>query len=101
MDAIERVAKRELGADVVQQVNGSIDQPAGMNLLGIKDTKAWSDGWLAKLREDQRRCGADIALIVSHALPKHVEHFDLVDGVGWPTRVALSAVAVLAAPVLD
>jgi hypothetical protein len=28
-----------------------------------------------------RRCGADVALIVSHALPKHVEHFDLVEGI--------------------
>lgn len=81
MDAIEPVAKGELGADVVQQVNGSIDQPAGMILWESKRTKAWSDGWLAKLREDQRRCGADVALIISHALPKHIEHFDLVDGV--------------------
>ncbi len=81
MDAIEPVAKGELGADVVQQVNGSIGQPAGMILWESKRTKAWSDGWLAKLREDQRRCGADVALIISHALPKHIEHFDLVDGV--------------------
>ena len=36
---------------------------------------------LPKLREDQRRCGADVALIISHALPKHIEHFDLFDGV--------------------
>jgi hypothetical protein len=81
MDAIEPVAKGELGADVVQQVNGSIGQPGGMILWESKRTKAWSDGWLAKLREDQRRCGADVALIISHALPKHIEHFDLVDGV--------------------
>src|SRR5260370_28115710 len=52
-----------------------------MILWESKRTKAWSDGWLAKLREDQRRCGADVALIISHALPKHIEHFDLVDGV--------------------
>lgn len=81
MDTVEPVAKGELGADVVQQVNGSIGQPAGMILWESKRTKAWSDGWLAKLREDQRRCGADVALIISHALPKHIEHFDLVDGV--------------------
>ena len=47
----------------------------------LKRTKAWSDGWLPKLREDQRRCGADVALIISQALPKHIEHFDLVDNV--------------------
>jgi hypothetical protein len=80
-DLIEPVGKGELGADVVQQVNGSIGNAAGIILWESKRTKAWSDGWLAKLRDDQRRCGADIALIVSQALPKHIEQFDLVDGV--------------------
>jgi len=80
-DLIEPVGKGELGADVVQQVNGSIGHPAGIILWESKRTKAWSDGWLAKLRDDQRRCGADVALIISQALPKHIEQFDLVDGV--------------------
>lgn len=80
-DLVEPVGKGELGADVVQQVNGSIGQAAGIILWESKRTKAWSDGWLAKLRDDQRRCGADVALIISQALPRHIEHFDLVDGV--------------------
>lgn len=80
-DSIEPIGKGELGADVMQQVNGTIGQPAGIILWESKRTKAWSDGWLAKLRDDQRRCGADVALIISQVLPKHVEHFDLVDGV--------------------
>lgn len=80
-DLIEPVGKGELGADVVQQVNGSVGQPAGIILWESKRTKAWSDGWLAKLRDDQRRCGADVALIISQALPKHIEQFDLLDGV--------------------
>ncbi|WP_245452333.1 DUF2130 domain-containing protein [Bradyrhizobium forestalis] len=79
-DLIEPVGKGERGADVMQQVNGSISQPAGIILWESKRTKAWSDGWVAKLRDDQR-CGADVALIVSLALPKHVEHFDLIDGI--------------------
>jgi hypothetical protein len=80
-DIVEPVGKGELGADVVQQVNGSVGQAAGIILWESKRTKAWSDGWLAKLRDDQRRCGADVALIISQALPKHVQHFDLLDGV--------------------
>lgn len=80
-DLIEPVGKGELGADVVQQVNGSIGLGAGIILWESKRTKAWSDGWLAKLRDDQRRCGADVALIISQALPRHIEHFDLIDGV--------------------
>ncbi|MGY4414936.1 hypothetical protein ACVWW4_006672 [Bradyrhizobium sp. LB7.1] len=87
-DLIEPVGKGELGADVVQQVNGSIGQPAGIILWESKRTKAWSDGWLGKLRDDQRRCGADVALIVSQTLPKHVEHFDLIDGI-WVTHPAV------------
>ena len=81
MDAVEPVAKGELGADVVHRVNATIGSPAGIILWELKRTKAWSDGWLPKLREDQRRCGADVALIISQALPKHIEHFDLVDNV--------------------
>jgi hypothetical protein len=80
-DIIEPVDKGELGADVVQQVNGSVGQPAGIILWESKRTKSWSDAWLTKLRDDQRRCGADVALIISQALPKHIQHFDLVDGV--------------------
>jgi hypothetical protein len=71
----------ELGADVVHRVNATIGASAGIILWELKRTKDWSDGWLPKLREDQRRCGADVALIISQALPKHIEHFDLVDNV--------------------
>jgi hypothetical protein len=80
-DQVEPIAKGELGADVMQQVNGSIGQPAGTILWESKRTKNWTDSWLSKLRDDQRRSGADIALIISQALPKQVEHFDLVEGV--------------------
>jgi hypothetical protein len=81
VDAIDPVAKGELGADIIQRVNAMIGSSAGIILWELKRTKAWSDGWLPKLREDQRRCGANIALIISQALPKHIEHFDLVDNV--------------------
>jgi len=101
-DLIEAVGKGEAGADLVQHVNGAIDQRAGSIMWETKRTKAWSDGWLAKLREDQRRSGADVALIVSQALPKTVEHFDLIDGV-WVThpRCALPVAIALRQSILD
>jgi hypothetical protein len=40
---------------------------------------------LARLREDQRSAKADVALIVSQALPKGLQAFDFVDGV-WVTE---------------
>jgi hypothetical protein len=80
-DTIEPVPKGEFGGDVLQRVIGPLNQVCGTILWECKRTKNWSDGWLPKLREDQRAAKAEIAVIISQALPKEVESFDLVDGV--------------------
>lgn len=84
-DLIEPVGKGEFGGDVLQRVAGAEGLAIGTILWESKRTKNWSDGWLAKLRDDQRRAKADIALIVSHAVPKGLTSFDLIDGV-WVTE---------------
>jgi hypothetical protein len=81
LDLIEPVAKGETGGDIVQTVNAQLGASAGVILWELKNTKGWSDAWLPKLRDNKRAANADIALIVSTALPKGVETFDLVDGV--------------------
>ena len=83
-DSIEPVPKGEHGGDVIHKVAGPNGQHCGTILWESKRTKAWSDGWLSKLREDQRAAKAEIALIVSQSLPKEVETFNLIDGV-WVT----------------
>lgn len=84
-DSIEPVPKGEHGGDILQRVNGHLGQRCGTILWESKRTKNWSDGWLAKLREDQRAAKAEISIIVSQALPKDVETFEHVDGV-WVTH---------------
>lgn len=84
-DQIQPVAKGEHGGDVLHRVAGSFGQPCGTILWESKRTKNWSDGWLTKLREDQRQAKAEIAIIVSQALPKEVETFEFIDGV-WVTH---------------
>ena len=88
-DTIEPVPKGEHGGDVLHRVAGPLG-PCGTILWESKRTKNWSDGWLPKLRDDQRAAQAEIAILVSQALPKEVESFALVDGV-WIVhpRVAL------------
>jgi hypothetical protein len=83
-DLIEPIPKGEFGGDLIQRVVGPGGQVVGSILWEAKRTKNWSDGWLGKLREDQRTAKADIALIVSQALPKGVQTFDYIDGV-WVT----------------
>lgn len=84
-DTIEPVPKGEYGGDALQQVIGPLGQVCGTILWESKRTKNWSDGWLVKLRDDQRTAKADIAIIVSQILPKGMESFDLVDGI-WVTN---------------
>jgi hypothetical protein len=81
LDVIEPVAKGEFGGDFLHRVMGPLGEPCGTILWELKRTKNWSDGWLPKLRDDQRAAKAEIALIVSHAVPKEVDAFDYVDGV--------------------
>lgn len=84
-DGIEPVPKGEHGGDVLQCVVGPLGLACGTIIWESKRTKNWSDGWLVKLREDQRTAKAEIAIIVSQALPKEVDTFDLLDGV-WVTH---------------
>ena len=84
-DQVQPVAKGEHGGDVLHRVLGSFGQPCGTILWESKRTKNWSDGWLTKLREDQRQAKAEIGIIVSQALPKEVETFGFIDGV-WVTH---------------
>lgn len=85
LDQIHPVPKGEHGGDVLQHVAGLFGQACGTILWESKRTKTWSDGWLVKLREDQRQAKAELAVIVSQALPKEVDTFDLIDGV-WVTH---------------
>ncbi len=95
-DSIEPVAKGEFGGDVLQRVVSQSGQQSGSILWESKRTKNWSDGWLTKLREDQRAAKAEVAILVSQVLPKGIEAFDVVDGV-WVTspRAAVPVAIVL------
>jgi hypothetical protein len=95
-DSIEPVAKGEFGGDILQRVFSPSGQEGGTILWESKRTKNWIDGWLNKLREDQRTAKADLSVLVTQALPKGIETFDVIDGV-WVTspRAALPVATIL------
>lgn len=101
-DIIEPVPKGEFGGDVLHRIMTSDNQLCGTILWEFKRTKNWSDSWLVKLRNDQRVAKAEISVIVSHALPKDLETFDMVDGV-WIThpRTVLPVAMILRQSMLD
>ena len=72
---------------MTQIVMNASGQICGTIIWEMKRTKAWSDGWISKLKDDQRAGKADIAVIVSTVLPKDVSHLALLDGV-WVSDVS-------------
>jgi hypothetical protein len=86
-DEITPVPKGIHGGDVTHTVRDATGAVCGVILWESKRTNAWSDGWLPKLRDDQRAAKAQIAILVSLELPKDVTTFRHIDGV-WVSSVA-------------
>lgn len=89
VDVIEPVPKGIRGADILQRVYTRSGQLCGTIVWELKRTKAWSDDWISKLKDDQREIRAEVAVLVSEALPREVASFRLVDGV-WVTSIPLA-----------
>ncbi len=73
-DDIEPVGKGVLGADVRQIVKSPRGLVCGKILWESKRTKAWSDGWIAKLKDDLLADKSHIPVIVSEALPEEAKN---------------------------
>lgn len=87
-DTIEPVPKGLRGADVIQTVRTTAGQPCGTIIWESKRTKAWSNGWIEKLKEDQREAKADMAAIISTTLPDNLSGIGCTEGV-WITDFSL------------
>jgi hypothetical protein len=88
-DDISPVPKGVNGADVIQTVKTKNGIECGKIIWESKKTKSWSEGWIQKLKDDQRSIKADIAVIVSSVLPEGVTGISLRDGV-WVCDIKLA-----------
>jgi hypothetical protein len=80
-DIIEPVPRGMRGADVMQRVCSTTGQVCGTIIWESKRVKNWSDGWIEKLKEDQREAKADIAVLVSTVLPRGITGIHQQNGV--------------------
>ena len=83
-DEFEEVKKGARGADILQTVRNSMGKKCGSILWESKNTKGFQAGWIEKLKTDQRAAGANMAVIMSVALPKEIDSFGLYGDV-WVT----------------
>jgi len=94
-DDIAPVPQGIRGADLHQIVVDARASRCGAILWECKNAKNWSDGWIAKLKDDQRTLRADVAILVTASLPKGCTHFSVVDGVVVTTFACAAPVASL------
>lgn len=94
-DIIEEVEKGVEGADCIQVIRNNSNTICGKIIYESKRTKAWSNGWIDKLKADMRNSGSDVAILVTQVFPKDMEKFGEKDGVWICTFNEVSSVAQL------
>lgn len=80
-DSISEVKKGAFGADCVQVVNTRELHNCGIICYESKNAKAWSDGWIAKFKQDMLKANADIGVFVTSVYPNSMERMGFVEGV--------------------
>lgn len=80
-DEIQEVPKGINGADVIQLVRNNSGMACGTIVWESKNTKNWSQPWIAKLKEDTRTLKANVSILVSPVLPEGITTFGEVEGV--------------------
>jgi hypothetical protein len=68
-DVVRPVPKGMHGADLLHEVRNAALAPCGLIVWETKNTRHWQPAWIGKLKDDQRACGATVAVLVSVALP--------------------------------
>lgn len=94
-DKIEEVGKGVRGADCIQTVRNQFGNESGKIIYESKRTKDFANDWIEKLKTDMRNLGADVAVIVTQALPKDMDRFGEKDGVYICTFSEVRSVALL------
>jgi len=85
-DEIVPVPKGVNGADLIQRVRSPTGLVCGTILWEAKQTKAWQPAWLRKLKDQQRAIGAELAVIVTAAMPKETREPFLREADVWIAR---------------
>ncbi len=80
-DVVKEVGKGVKGADCIQTVRNSFGQECGRIIFESKRTKDFSEDWIEKLKADMRILNADVAVIVTQAMPKEMNNFGEKDGI--------------------
>lgn len=80
-DMINEVGKGIRGADCIQTIRNQLGQECGRIIYESKRTKHFDKSWIEKLKADMRSTTADVAVIVTQAMPEQLTKFGQVEGI--------------------
>lgn len=84
LDNIVEVKKGDRGADIVHEIVDKLGRKCGTILWESKNAQ-WQNGWIAKLKEDQRAKKSDLAILVTINKPDFLKSCTYKEGV-WLTE---------------
>ena len=92
-DIISEIGKGTKGADCIQTIRNNFGQECGTIIYESKRTKDFGGDWIEKFKKDMRSTGADIAVLVTKAMPKDLDCFGLKEGIWVCTFSEVKALA--------
>jgi hypothetical protein len=84
-DEVVPISNGIRGADLLHLVRIASGLICGTIIWEAKRTQNWTQNWITKLKQDQRAQKAEIAVLVTQALPCGVKTMEFIDGV-WVTN---------------
>src|ERR1044072_543771 len=94
-DEISEVGKGVKGADCIQTIRNQYGQDCGRIIYESKRTKDFSKDWVEKLKADMRSQGAEVAILVTQAMPKDMDRFGEREGVWICSFAEVKALALV------
>lgn len=94
-DEVLEVGKGVKGADCIQTIRNQYGQECGRIIYESKRTKDFSRDWMEKLKTDMRSQGADVAILVTQAMPRDMDRFGEREGVWICTFAEVKALALV------
>lgn len=94
-DEVSEVGKGVKGADCIQTIRNQYGQECGRIIYESKRTKDFSRDWVEKLKTDMRSQGADVAILVTQAMPRDMDRFGEREGVWICTFAEVKALALV------
>lgn len=81
LDTVDEIKKGQLGGDCIHRVHDRTGHELGAIYYESKRTKHFTEGWIAKLKQDMQAAKTQVGVIVTEAMPAGMDRMGQRDGI--------------------